>query len=138
MPVNSLSSAHAHARPASIGVRSGGDVVAVQRVADLEAQRVPRAEPAGLDATAQNGVPEGDGILGSAPELAPALARVAGTGDEAADTEDVDVLAERERLDLDAEPLERLGPLNREVGPCIRDILRSRERLVVGSRRWRR
>ena len=80
------------ARPAEPGrdrVGLGRDVVAVQRVADLEPQRVARAEPARHGAARDDGVPERDGVLGRAHQLAAALARVAGAVDHHLDAVDL-------------------------------------------------
>ena len=107
------------------------DVVAVQRVARLEPERVARAEAAGRDAALEDRVPEPHGIVGRAAELAAALARVAGARDEAADAEHL-VLAERERLELDPKPLERARALDREQRPVVRDVVGVGERGVVG------
>ncbi len=79
------------ARPAEAGrdrVGVGADVVAVKRVADLEAQRVARAEPARDDAAREHRVPELAGVLGHAHELAPVLAGVAGAVDHHLDAVD--------------------------------------------------
>ena len=88
--------------------------------------------PQGSDAALEDRVPERDRVLGRAAELAASLARVAGAGDEALHAQDVHALAERERLDLDSEALERLGPLNGEVGPLVGDVVGLGERGVVG------
>src|SRR5919106_69841 len=93
-----------------------GDVVSVQRVAGLQSQRVAGAEAARDDAALDDRVPEAGGLLRRAAELAAALARVAGAGHEAGDAEHL-LLAEAERLDVDAEPAERLRALHGEEGP---------------------
>src|SRR5262245_62796741 len=66
------------AEPGRDRVRVGTDVVAVQRVADLETQRVPGAEPARLGAALDDRIPEGPGILGHDHQLDTLLARVTG------------------------------------------------------------
>ena len=72
------------ARPTEAGrdrIRVLRDVVAVQRVADLQAQRVARTEPAGDGAAGDDRVPERDRVLGRAHQLDTLLARVAGAVD---------------------------------------------------------
>ena len=88
------------ARPAEpgrdrVGVRR--DVVAVQRVADLEPQRVARAEPARLGAARDDRVPERRRVLRRAQQLDAALARVAGAVDHHLDAVDL-AHRPRERL----------------------------------------
>src|SRR5437762_336361 len=70
-------------------VRLGRDVVPVQRVADLEAQRVARAEPARLRTARDDRVPQRDGILGGTHELDALLAGVAGAVDHHLDAVDL-------------------------------------------------
>src|SRR5438874_1325032 len=77
-----------------VGVRP--DVVAVQGVADLEAQRVAGAEPARDDAALEHCVPEPDGVLAHAEQLAAVLARVARAVHHHLDAVDR-ALGERER-----------------------------------------
>jgi hypothetical protein len=103
----------------------------VEWVADLEAQRVSRAEAAGNDASLEDRVPERDCVVGRAAELAASLACIAGAGDEAANPQHL-VLPERERLELDPEALEGFRPLNGQKRPFGRDILHLVERAVVG------
>ena len=81
-PTKSLSSAQAQPSPASIGVRSGRQVVAVERVADLEPQRVARAEAGRRRAGADQRLPDGRRVLGREQQLDAVLARVAGAADE--------------------------------------------------------
>ena len=76
-------------------------------------------------------VPKPHRVIGRARDLAAALARVAGAGDQAANAENVDVLAERERLDLDAQAVEGLGALDGEERPLVRDVFGLRERSVI-------
>ena len=57
-------------------------VVAVQRVADLEPQRVPRAQAARRRAGGQQAVPERSGVLGLADQLDAGLAGVSGAGND--------------------------------------------------------
>ena len=103
----------------------------MQRVADLEAKGVARAEATGDDACVEDRVPERDCVVGRAAELAAALAGVAGAGDEAAHSEHI-TLVERERRDIDAEPRQRFGPLDREKRPLRRDVLGLGESRVIG------
>src|SRR5262249_32375691 len=65
------------------GVRLGRDVVAVERVADLEAERVARTEAAGSDVLRKQRVPYRGSVGGIAEELDAGLARVAGARDAA-------------------------------------------------------
>ena len=103
----------------------------MQRVARLEAERVTRAEPARGDAPLEDRVPQARRLVGSAAELAATLARVPGAGDEAADAEHV-LLAEREGLDVDSEPVEGLRALDGEERPLRRDVMRLGEQSVIG------
>ena len=130
--MKSLSSAHAHAEPGLDRRAIGRDVVAVQRVANLQAQacrgrRGHTARCLGSRIASHRA----NRVLRRAAELAAALARVARAGDEAVDAEHVHVLAEGERLDLDLQPLERLRSLNREVRPVVGDVLGLGERAVI-------
>ena len=77
----------AQARGDRVGLRA--DVVPVQRVADLEAQRVAGAEARGLRAALEHGVPERNGILVHHHQLDAGLARVAGAVDHALDAVDL-------------------------------------------------
>src|SRR4029078_6150662 len=81
----------------------GTDVVSVQRVTDLEPKGAARGEAAGDRIRAEQRAPERHGVVGRAAELAAALARVAGAGDQAMHAEDI-TLAECEGRDVDAEP----------------------------------
>ena len=108
----------AEARRDGIGI--GPDVVAVERVADLEAERVARAEPARRRAARENGVPERRRVLGHGHQLDTLLARVAGAVDHYLDPVELAHL-ERERRRLgQTEALERARPLHRK------------QRIVVG------
>ena len=75
--MNSVSSAHAQPSPAEIGVRLGRDVVAVQRVADLETERVARTEATRRDAAHEDRIPESPDVVLGAAELDAHLAGVA-------------------------------------------------------------
>ena len=103
------------ARPAEPGrdrVRFGRDVVSVQRIADLEAERVARAEPAGYGAPCQHGVPERGGVLGGAGELDAELSRVARSADEDLDTVDLTHGVREGRRLGEPEALQRARSLN--------------------------
>ncbi len=83
----------ARADPAEAGldrVRVRPDVVPVQRVTDLEPQRVARAEAAGQRAGLGQRIPQALGIGGGRDQLDAELARVAGARDGAVDTRDVE------------------------------------------------
>ncbi len=113
-PMKSVSSAHTQPRPGGdrVGVRP--DVVAVQRVADLEPQRVPRAEAAGRGAALEDGVPERGGVLGHRHQLDTGLARVARAVDHHLDPVELAHLERERRRVGEAEPLERARPLDGE------------------------
>ena len=120
-PLNSFPSAHVQPSPAEIASVSWRDVVAVQRVADLEPERVSRAEAAGDGAAGDDRVPELDRVLRRAHQLDAELACVAGPVDHHLDAVD---LAHRvgERLRLgQPEPLDRLRALD------------GQERVLVGG-----
>ncbi len=68
---------------------------------------------------------------GAQPSSQPALAGVAGASDETAHSEHI-ALAERERRDIDAEPRQRFGPLDREKSPLRRDVFGLGESRVIG------
>ena len=71
----------------------------MQRVADLEAQRVARAEPARRDAAREDRVPERDGVVLRTAQLDALLAGVAGAGDHHLDPVDLaHRVRERRRL----------------------------------------
>ena len=84
------------AEPGLVGRDVEGDVLAVQRVAHLGAQRVAGAEAAGQDAVRLAGrhqrVPQGDGDVVRGDQLVAALAGVAGAADH-----DVGTLEGRDR-----------------------------------------
>ncbi len=105
------------ARPAEAGrdrIGLGGDVVAMQRIADLEAQRVTRAEAAGDGAARDHRVPESAGVLGCAHQLAARLARIAGAADHHLDAVELPHrVGERGRRGK-PEPLQRPRALNGE------------------------
>src|SRR5581483_2442614 len=65
------------------------DVVAVEREADLESQRVARPEPARRDTGREHRVPQADGVLFHARALDALLARVAGAVDHHLDAVDL-------------------------------------------------
>ena len=115
------------ADPAEAGrdrVRVRADVVAVQRVADLEAQRVPRAEPARLRSALDHRVPESRRVLGHDHQLDALLARVARAVDHHLDPVDL-AHRERERRGLvEPEPLERARPLHGEQRELVGDLSR--------------
>src|SRR5829696_2195811 len=106
------------------------DVVSVEWITRFQAEGVARAQAARDDPAREDRVPEPGGIVRIAAQLAAALSRVARPGDEAPDTEYF-VIPERERLQLDAQPLERLGPLNGQKGVAIGDVGRLREHRMV-------
>ena len=121
-PVKSLSSAHDPAETGGdrVGVRP--DVVAVQRVADLQPQAVARTEPAGRDPALEHRVPERAGLVGHHHQLDTLLAGVAGAVDHAGDAADL-ALGERERGRVrQAEPLERAGPLDGDQPVLVGDV----------------
>src|SRR5579862_1597361 len=105
------------ARPAEAGrdrIPLRSDVVAVERIADLEPQRVARPEPAGRDAAFEDRVPETDGVVLHACELDAFLARITGAVDHHLDAVDR-AHRERERLRRpEAEPFERTRSLDGE------------------------
>ena len=113
------------ARPAEAGrdrVGVGPDVVAVQRVADLEAQRVARAEPARDDAAREHGVPERDGVVGHAQELAAVLAGVAGAVDHHLDAVDRRLGEGERRRRRQPEPLDRARALHGDERVLVGDV----------------
>ena len=80
------------ARPAEPGrdrIRLLRDVVAVQRVADLEPEGVASAEPAGTGTAGDDCVPQRDRVLGGAEQLDAALTGVAGAADHHLDAVDL-------------------------------------------------
>ena len=103
-----------------VGVRP--DVVAVQRIADLEAQRVARAEPARDGAALEHGVPEPDGVLAHAEELAAVLARVAGAVHHHLDAVDRGLGERERRRRRQPEPLDRPRPLDGEQRAVVGDV----------------
>src|SRR5690348_5684999 len=66
-----------------------GDVLAVERVARFDPERVARTEPAGNGAAGEDAVPERDGVLRRHEQRAPLLARVSGAIDHALDAVDL-------------------------------------------------
>ena len=72
----------APAQPGLDRVAVGAEVVAVEVKADLEAQRVARAEAGGRGAAVQQRVPEGGGGSGRKQDLHPVLARIARAADQ--------------------------------------------------------
>src|SRR5207237_8627553 len=101
-------------RPAEAGgdrVGVGPDVVAMERVTDLETERVALAEAARDGASLEHGVPEPDGVLAHAQQLAAVLARVAGAIDHHLDAVERG-LGEREgRRRGQPQPLDRARAL---------------------------
>ena len=95
-----LAPADGPAEPGLVGRDVERDVLAVQRVAHLGAQRVPGAEPAGQHAVVgagrDQGVPQGHRHVVGGDQLVAALAGVAGPADD--DTHPV-VTARQLRLD---------------------------------------
>ena len=79
----------------------------MQRVADLEPQRVARAEAAGHCSAGEHGVPERLRLLVGAAELDPRLARVAGARDHHLDPVELTHLVGECGLLGEPEPLER-------------------------------
>ena len=94
----------------------------MQRVADLEPQRVARAEAAGGGTAGDDPVPELTAALRRNEQLDAELARVPGPIDDARHAVDLAVL-ERERRRLrEPEPLERARPLHGEQRVVVRDV----------------
>ena len=92
----------------------GRDVVAVQRVADLEPQRVARAEAAGRRAAREDGIPERGRLVLCAAELDSLLPRVPGARDHHLDPVELAHRVREGRGVGQAEPLERARALHRE------------------------
>src|SRR5439155_27268543 len=84
------------AEPGRDRVRVRPDVVAVQGVADLEPQRVPRTEPARHRAALEHAIPELRALVRLDQKLASALPGIAGPVDRACDPVDLSI-GERER-----------------------------------------
>src|SRR5262245_48314519 len=105
------------ASPAEAGgdrVRVRADVVSVQRVADLEPERVARAQPTWPRASLEHAVPERARLIGHDEQLYPDLARVARAIHHALDALDLPFReGERRRL-WQAEAIERPRSLNRD------------------------
>ena len=94
----------------------------MQRVADLEPQRVARAEPARHGAARDDRVPELDGVLGRAHQLDAGLAGVAGAVDHHLDPVEL-AHRVRERLRLGKpEALDRARPLHGEQRVLVRGV----------------
>ena len=121
-PVNSVSSAHDPAEAARDRVPLRADVVAVQRVADLEPQRVARAEAAGHDAAREDRVPERRRVLGHARQLDALLAGVAGAVDHHLDAVELAHLPREGAAALEPEPLERPRALHGEQRVLVGDV----------------
>ena len=107
------------------------DVVAVQRVADLEPQRVARAEAARRDAAGEDRVPQRRRVLGHAGELDPLLAGVAGAVDHHLDAVDPPHLPGERLAALQAEPLERARALHGEQRVVVGDVAHVRAAQLV-------
>ena len=103
-----------------VGVRA--DVVAVQRVADLEAQRVAGAEPARDGAALEHGVPQPDRVLAHAEQLATVLAGVAGAVHHHLDSVDRALGEGERRRGRQPEPLDRPRPLDGEQRTVVGDV----------------
>src|SRR5579862_5845186 len=98
------------------------DVVAVEREADLQAQRVARAQPTRRDAAGEDRVPEPHGVVLHARELDAFLARVTGAVDHHLDAVDI-AHRERERAGrLETEPRKRAGALHGEQRIVVGDV----------------
>ena len=113
------------ARPAQAGrdrVRLRRDVVAVQRVADLEPERVARAEAARGGAARDDGVPELRPVLGRAHQLAAALARVARPVHHHLDAVDLAHRVRELRRLRQLEPLDRARALHGEQRVVVRGV----------------
>ena len=94
----------------------------MQRVADLEPQRVARAEAGRDDPAREHRVPELHGVLGLAHQLDALLAGVAGAVDHHFDSVELaHGVGERLRL-RQAEPLERARPLHGEQRVLVRRV----------------
>src|SRR5262249_16386460 len=76
------------AEPGRDRIRFAPDVVAVQRIADLEAEAVARSETAGLGAPLEDAFPERRRVIGHHQQLDTHLARVAGAVDHTLDVID--------------------------------------------------
>jgi hypothetical protein len=113
------------ARPAEAGrdrIGRLGDVVAVQRVAGLEPQRVARAEPARDDAACEHRVPQHTGVFGHAEQLAAVLARIAGAVDHRGHPFDLRLGEGEGRSRRQAELRDRVRPLHGQQAVLVRDV----------------
>ena len=102
------------AEPGRDRVRVWPDVVAVQRVADLEPQGVPRSEAARPGAALDDRVPEGDGVLGHDHQLDAFLTGVARAIDHHLDAAHLAHLPGEGRALVEADALQRSGSLDGE------------------------
>ena len=128
-PMKPVSSLQHQPRPASIGPRVVHQVVAVEVEADLQAQRVARAEPGGRGAGLDHRVPDGGRARGGDDQLDAVLARVAGAADEHA------VLRRRRSAwrsgsASGSSPSARPATIPRASGPWTASIARSCRRSV--------
>ena len=97
----------------------GGDVVPVQRVADLEPKRVAGAEAAGGGSAGENRVPERFRVLVCRAELDSCLTRIAGAGDHDLDPVELPQLV-RERGSVgEPEALDRARALHRDEAVLV-------------------
>ena len=94
----------------------------MQRVADLQAQGVARAETTRDDPAREHAVPQAAGVLGHAEQLAAVLARVAGPVDHHLDAVELGLREGERACGRQAEPADRVRPLHREQGVLVRDV----------------
>ena len=113
------------ARPAEPGGDRVGllrDVVAVQRVADLEPKRVARAEPARDGAAREHGVPERRRVVLGTAQLDAGLSRVARAADHDLDAVDLAHLMRERRRVRKPETLERARALHGDQAVLVRRV----------------
>ena len=148
-PMKPVSSLQHQPRPASIGLRVLAHVVAVKVEADLEPQRVARAEPDRRRAAGDQRVPDLGRVLGTQQQLDAVLAGVTGAAHEHRRPRHralADVEARRQRA-VGEPPHELAGPRalhreHREVGGAVEHVdvepvgvrLQPREVLLVVGR----
>ncbi len=118
-----LLAAPAEARFDRVALRT--QLVAVQRITDLQPQRVAGAEPAGDDAGVQQLCPDRRRDLGVDQQLDPVLAGVAGAADQGRATADLGV--------RDVEAIRQRDPQRRsENRPSVRP-LNGKHRVAIGN-----